>query len=262
MVIVAAVLVAIAAGSFWLQRVAFSPSPDSGVAYSVMADDEIRGLVSTIVAGATAPTLAQSSAQLREDIEVIARIPAGAALMRQFLGDAHARVIGDSDERVLITPEEQVTIVRNEAVADDDPITLPVQQVGSLSFLNSALSWFTLATLGLGVVIGLAGLFLRPERGEGTFALGVFFASLAGSLVVFGFLVPQLVLPALADDVWMGLFPQLANHHRNLTLILAAVALALTAAIVFGTGGRRGDRRQSPSSYPMARYSNDRGWSS
>jgi hypothetical protein len=259
MLIVAAVMVAVAAGSFWLQRVAFSPSADSGVAHSIMGDEEIRSLVSTIVAGGTAPTLQQSPAQLREDIDVIARIPAGAALMRRFISDAHARVIGESDERVVITAEEQVNIVRNERVADDDPITLPVQRVGSVAFLDQWIGRFAVAMLGLGALVAVFGAVLRPERGEGTFAVGVFFGSLAASLVVFGYLVPLLLLPSLSSDAWMGLFSRLANHHRNITLILAIVALAIAAAVVFGTSSRR-ERHQRSTPLNLGRYRDDRSW--
>jgi hypothetical protein len=259
MLIVAAVLVALAAGSFWLQRVAFSPSSDSGLAHSVMGDEEIRSLVSSIVAGGTAPTLQQSPAQLRENIDLIARIPAGAALMRQFVGDAHARVIGESDDLVVITAEEQVNIVRNEAVADDDPITLPVQRVGSVAFLDQWIGRFALFSLGLGVLVALFGAFLRPERGEGTFAVGVLFGSLSVSLVLFGYLVPLLLLPALSEDAWMGLFARLANHHRNLTLFLAALSLAIAAVIVFGTSSRR-ERRQRSTPLNLGRYRDDRSW--
>ena len=53
MLIAAAVLVAVSIGAWWLQRVAFSPSNDSNVAYSILGDEEIRGQVATIVAGAT-----------------------------------------------------------------------------------------------------------------------------------------------------------------------------------------------------------------
>ena len=78
--IVAAVLIALSAGLWWLQRVAFTPSNDSTVAHSILGDEEIRGQVATIVAGADAPVLGQSPAELREFIEQIARIPEGAAL--------------------------------------------------------------------------------------------------------------------------------------------------------------------------------------
>ena len=260
MLIAAAVLIALSAGVWWMQRVAFTPSNDSAVAHSILGDEEIRGQVATIVAGADAPVLGQSPAELREFIEQIARIPEGAALMSGFIGDAHSRLIGATDDRVVISAQEQVNIVRNELVGEAAPLTLPVQRVGSMAFLDGWLGWIALGSLGLGVLIAIAGTFLRPERGEGTFALGVFFAGTAGSLVVFGYLVPLLVLPAFSDDPWMGVFARLANHHRNLTLLIAVACLVVAALIVFGTSSRR-ERRQHSTPLNVGRYRDERSWS-
>jgi hypothetical protein len=260
MLIAAAVLVAISVGMWWLQRVAFTPSSDSGVAHSILGDEEIRGQVATIVAGADAAVLGQSPAELREFIEQIARIPDGAAVMSEFVGDAHGRLIGSFDDRVMITAQEQVNMVRNELVGEASSLTLPVQEVGSIAFVADWLTWAAVGALGLGVVLALAGIFLRPERGEGTFALGVLFASTAGSLVIFGYLVPLLVLPTFADDPWMGVFSRLANHHRNLTLLVAVACLVVAALIVFGTSSRR-ERRQHSTPLNVGRYRDERSWS-
>jgi hypothetical protein len=260
MLIAAAVLVALSVGVWWLQRVAFTPSNDSAVAHSILGDEEIRGQVATVVAGADALVLGQSPAELREFIEQIARIPEGAALMSSFIGDAHSRLIGATDDRVVISAQEQVNIVRNELVGEAAPLTLPVQRVGSMALLDEWLGWIALGSLGLGVLAAVAGTFLRPERGEGTFALGVFFASTAGSLVVFGYLVPLLVLPAFSDDPWMGVFARLANHHRNLTLLLAVACLVVAALVVFGTSSRR-ERRQHSTPLNVGRYRDERSWS-
>ena len=260
MLIIGAVLIAVAIGSVWLHRVAFSPSNDRGVAHSILGDENIRGQVASIVAAADTPILQQSPAQLKEFIEEIARIPDGAALMSRIVDDAHSRLIGQNDALVLITADEQVTIVRNERVGEADSLTLPVQRVGSMAFLDQSLGWFGVGTAVLGLVFVLGGIILRPERGEGTFALGVGLASLAGSLFVFGYLVPVAVLPAMSDDPWMGVFPRLANHHRNLTLLLAVFALVLAALMVFGTSSRR-QRRQGSTPLNVARYRDDRGWS-
>ena len=260
MLIVAAALVALSVGIWWMQRVAFTPSNDSAVAHSILGDEEIRGQVATIVGGADAPVLGQSPAELREFIEQIARIPEGAALMSDFISDAHGRLIGSFDSRVVITAQEQVNIVRNELVGEAAPLTLPVQRVGSVAFLDDWLAWVALGVLGIGILGAIAGVFLRPERGEGTFALGVLFAATAGSLVVFGYLVPLLVLPAFSDDPWMGIFARLANHHRNLTLLLAVACLVGAALIVFGTSSRR-ERRQHSTPLNVGRYRDERSWS-
>jgi hypothetical protein len=260
MLIAAAVLVALSVGLWWLQRVAFSPSNDANMAHSILGDDEIRGQIATIVAGADAPLLSQSPAQLREFIEEIARIPQGAALMSEFVRDAHGAVIGSFDGRVVITSQEQVTIVRNELVGEAKALTLPVQRVGSMALLDDWLGWTAIGTLALGALIVIAGVALRPERGEGTFALGVFFAATGGSLVIVGYLVPLLLLPAFSDDPWMGVFPRLANHHRNLTLLLAVAAFVVAALIVFGTSSRR-ERRQHSTPLNVGRYRDERSWS-
>ncbi len=260
LLIVGAVMIALAIGAWWLQRVAFTPADDSGVALSILGDEDIRGQIATIVASADAPTLQQSPPQLKEFIEEIARIPDGAALMSRFIAEGHARLLGETDELVLITAEEQVTIVRDERVGEADSLTLPVQRVGSMAFLNDWLGWFALGAGGFGLLVVLVGVVLRPERGEGTFALGVGLASLAGSLVLFGYLVPLAVLPAFSDDPWMGLMPRLANHHRNLTLLLAVVSLVIAALIVFATSSRR-QRRQHSTPLNVGRYRDDRSWS-
>lgn len=260
MLIIGAVIIAIAIGSWWLQRVAFSPSDDSGVAQSVLGDQDIRGQIASIVAAADAPILQQSPTELREFIQQIARIPDGAALMGPIVAEAHGRLIGKNDALVLVTADQQVTIVRDELVGGAAPLTLPVQRVGSMAFLDRWLGWFAIGTALVGLLFVLGGIVMRPERGEGTFALGVGLASLAGSLFVLGYVVPLLVLPAFSDDPWMGVFPRLADHYRNLTLLLGVIALALAAAIVFGTSSRR-ERRQGSTPLNVTRYRDDRSWS-
>ena len=260
LLIIAGVLVAVAIGSLWLQRVAFTPSASSGGAHSILENEDIIDQVATVIASADAPILSQSPQQLREFIKEIAAIPSGAALMGQFVHDAHSRLIGESDELVVITAEEQVTIVRDELVGEAESLTLPVQEVGSVSFLDEWTNWFALGCIGLAFVMLLAGIILHPERGEATFALGVMFASTAASLFVFGYVIPAALLPALSDDPWMGVFPQLANHHRNLTLLLIVIALVIAALIVFGTSSRR-QRRQHSTPLNVGRYRDDRSWS-
>jgi hypothetical protein len=258
--IVGTVLLALAVGAWWLQRVAFTPSDDSGVALSILGDEDIRGQIATIVASADAPTLQQSPLQLKAFIEEIAVIPDGAALMSRIVAEGHARLLGNTDDLVLVTAEEQVTIVRDERVGEAAPLTLPVQRVGSMAFLSDWLGWFAAGAAALGLLIVLVGIVLRPERGEGTFALGVGLASLAGSLVLFGWIVPLAVLPAFSDDPWMGAIPRMADHHRNLTLVLAVIALVGAAVLVFATGSRR-QRRQHSTPLHVGRYRDDRSWS-
>lgn len=260
LLLVAGVFAALSIGTLWLQRVAFTPSSNASVAHSILGADEIRTQIATIVASADAPIIEQSPLQLREFIaNDIAGVTAGAAVMSDFIADGHARVIGERDDAVRISAEEQVQIVRDERVGEEDPLTLPIREVGPVAFLNRSLGWIALACAGLALLTLLVGVFLRPERGEGTFALGVALASTAGALILFGFLIP-LSLPALSDDPWMAVFGRLAQHHRNRTMLLALLAVAIGAVVVYGTSSRR-QRRQHSTPLNVGRYREDRSWS-
>jgi hypothetical protein len=258
--IVGAVLVAVAIGLWWMQRVAFTPTSDADLARLVMTDDDIRGQIATIVASADAGVLEQSPAELKEFIEQIAVIPDGAALLRRVVDAGHSRLIGESDEFVLVTAQEQVSLVRDERVGEAQPLILPVSQVAPLAVVNDWLGWVALGIGGVGLLVALAGVLMRPERGEGMLALGIGFASTAAALLLFGFLVPLTAIAPLSDDPWIGVFPALANHHRNLTLLLAIVALVGAGLVAFSIGNRR-HRRQRSSPLNVARYRDDRSWS-
>lgn len=259
--ITAGILLAVAVGMLWLTRVAFSPSTDARVAASILDDNEIRDQIATVVASADASLTGQSPLELREFIrDDIARHPDGAAILSSIVRDGHARVIGEHDEPVRISAEEQVQIVRDELVGEADPLTVPVDEVGSMAFLNAWLGWAALACVAVALLCVLGGVVLRPERGETSFAVGVGLASLAVSLFTFGYLVPAFLLPMLSDDIWMGLFSGVASHRLATTLLLAALSLAAAALVVFGTHSRR-QHRQHSTPLNVARYREARTWS-
>lgn len=253
-------LFALAISTWWFQRVAFSPSADADATKAILSDDNIRAEVATVIASADAPELGQSPTQLKEFIEQIAAHPDGPALMTGFVSGAHARLIGELDEPVRISAAEQVTIVRDELVANMPPITLIVQEVSALSTIDEAASWIALVALALGGLTAIAGIVIRPERGELTLALAVGLGSLALLLIVLGYLVPMAVLPSLSDNTWMGVFPRLANHNRGLTLGVAGGAVVLGAAIMLGTGSLR-QRRQFSTPLSVGRYREQHSWS-
>jgi hypothetical protein len=255
----AGVLFALALSTLWLQRVAFSPSADTGSAQAILDDETIRGELATLIASADAPVLGMSSTQLKEFIEQIAVLDAGAAVMADIVRDAHSLVIGQRDDPVRVSAEEQVAIVRNELVALEPPITLPVQEVTAMSFIRTLTGWTWIAAGGLGVLAILAGLVIRPEQGEPTLALGVGFGALALMFPFFGFLVPFVLLPALSDDTWMGIFPRLAQESRTITFVVSIVSLVLAVLIRLRTTGGR-QRRQGSTPLSVGRYRDQR-WS-
>ena len=239
---------------------AFTPTPDTDDTAAIVGDEDIRSEIATVLASADAPVLEQSPTQLKEFVEQIAGIDAGAALMTEFVADAHARLIGQLDEPVRISGPEQAQIVRDERVAVSPPITLPVQPVSALEVVDTLLGWTALASLAVGFVALVAGFVFRPERGEGTFAVSMFFVATGVMLVLFGYLVPLAVLPALSDGTWMGVFPSLANENRTITFGAAIAFVAVGGAIHYLTASRR-QRRQGSTPLSMGRYREQHRWS-
>jgi hypothetical protein len=255
------VFFALSIGTFWMERVAFTPEIDTDAAYAIMGDEDIRLQVASVIAGADAAELGMSSNNLREFIVSISRIRDGATEMRQFTADAHAKVIGDRDDPVVITAAEQVQIVRTERAAVLPGITLPVERVGTLETIGSITSWTWLITFGLGALALLLGLIVRPEQGEFSFAFGAWAAATGISLVIFGYLVPAFVLSSVSDDVWVGAIPQLAKYRGGATFVAALVCLVTGAAAVLLTGGGR-QRRQRSTPLAATRYREQQRWSS
>ena len=258
--LVSGALFAIAIGTFWLERVAFTPEVDTDATFAIMGDEDIRLQVASVIAGADAAELGVSPADLRVLVTQIARIRDGATEMRVFTATAHERLIGDTDESVVITPAEQVQITRTERAAVLPPITLPVDRVGAFDVMASITTWTWMITFGLGALTLLFALVLRPERGEFSFAFGAGCIATGVSLVVFGYLVPAFVFPAVSDDIWVGVFPSLATHRRTLTVVAAVLFVGVGAAAMFFTGGGR-QRRQRSTPLATTRYREQQRWS-
>ncbi|MEM8746168.1 MAG: hypothetical protein AAF945_08605 [Actinomycetota bacterium] len=250
---------ALAASMFWMDRVAFSPSASTDNASAILGDENIREEVANLVASVDAPVIGVSATELADFIESIARIRAGAREMRVFVADAHARTIGERDEPVVITAAEQVQIVRNENVALQPDITLPVEEVGLISAINTGARWVGLGSLAAFVLLAAAGLLMRSEQGEFTFAFAVGAAATAAGLIIFGFLVPATVFPALSDDTWTGVFPRLARRMLPFTFVFALVSIGVGALAYFGTSGLR-QRRARSTPLATSRYREPQRW--
>ena len=136
---VAAACLALAAGGWWLERVAFDTTTSGDVADVVLRDPDIRNQIATIAADATAATLGLPAADVRAQVDQLAQTRAGSQLMRQIIVDSHARLIGLRDAPVQITGAQLVELTRNQQVAEIPPVTLPVQEVPVLSTIRVTL---------------------------------------------------------------------------------------------------------------------------
>lgn len=258
--VVAALLLSVAAGAWWLRITALSPSTDLGATAAILDSDEIRGEITTIVSAATADRLGQTPTRVAAFIDPLMNSRVGAAVMAEIVAAGHARLLGQHPEPLRISGPQMMLIVRDELVVDLPSVTVPVGEVTVLGMIRSALGWIALVAAVLGVAATALALLARPERRDlrvGAFGLAW---GLAGSLTLFGVLLPLWGLPALSDTTWMGIIGQL-TRRTLLVLVPLIIGLAvLGLAILVGLGSRP---RSSSWSSPISsgRYVADRRWS-
>ncbi len=181
---IAAVCLALAAGGWWLQRVAFGTEVSDDVVETAMDDADIRGEIARITANATAATRGIPPLQLRMQIESWLRAddPAIRTALETVIADSHARLIGRRDEPVQITGPQLVPIVRDERAAVLPPVTLPVEKIAALNVARIGLDWFVPAAAIAGGVALLLALLAHPRRVDAVYGIGLFclFAAVGG----------------------------------------------------------------------------------
>lgn len=257
---VAAVCLALAAGGWWLQRVAFDTASSGDVADVVLRDADIRNQIATVAADATAATLGVPASDVRAQVDQLAQTTAGSELMRQIVVDSHARLIGVRAEPVQITGQQLVELTRNEAVAGVPPVILPVQEVAVLSTIRTTLDWAVpIAAIAGGVALVL-GLIAHPRKADAVFGIGMFCILAAFAAVLLGYVVPVFLLPALNDTTWSSVIPAVAEDSLPIVLAVAVVLGAGGTALMIGAAAAR-RRRAWSSPVPVHRYADQRRWS-
>ena len=261
--LVAAVSISIAAGSWWLQRIAFTPDDTRESAAAILEEADIRVELNTLIAGAAAPVIGQSQTELGtllEDVVMTSR--PGAAVMAPVLERIHDRIIGNTDEPVVITGSDMVPIVRDERAVDAPDVTVPIGTIGVLSNIRAALGWIALVTGVIGVIALVLGLLTRPERRDVLRGLGEFGIALAASLVAFGYLIPVHLLPALDNQTWTHAVKRLALRTTPVVFGGAVIFAVVGVVLILGslTGGKR-RQWSTPLSVTRYRGGDNPGWS-
>lgn len=257
--LVAAVAISIAAGAWWLQRVVFTPDATRQTAAAMLQELDLRQDIITVVVGASVPyTSSEDPIKTAEymsgvlEHQVLTTRP-GAAVMGPILEQAHQRVIGNRDEQVRITGPQMVEIVRDQRVAEAQPVLLPVPQVGTLATTRAALSWIMPISAVIGVIVLLLGIVTRPERRDILRGLGELCLSLAVSLAVFGYLIPVHMITAIDNNTWAHIAPRLALRTAPVVAGIA-VGFAVAGAALLLSARSGGGRRQWSTPLAVGRY--------
>jgi len=260
--LIAAACLALAAGGWWLQQVAFDTSTSAEVADVIVRDPGIRNQLATVISAAAADQLGIPAPELAELVNqyVATDDPALNTVLRQIVSDSHARLIGERDEPVQITGAQLVPVVRTQLALNIAPITLPVQPVVALEVVRVSLDWFVPLTAIVGAVALLLAIVTHPRRADAVFGIGTFLVFSAVAIIVLGWLVPVYVLPEANRSEWMALIPVVAKHYLPFVLgaALACVAAGVGLMIASTTLGRR---RQWRTPVDVSRYAEQRRWS-
>jgi hypothetical protein len=256
---VAAAVISIAFGSWWLRSTVLSPSDSVGATESILDDDQIRSEITSIVSAATADRLGQPAVEISRFIEPILASRAGAEMMTEIVAAGHARVIGERSEPLRISGPQMVQIVRDELVMDLPPVTIPIAEVSALSTIKRVLWWTTLIP---GILAALAvgfAFFARPERRDlQIFATSLMFG-LAISIGLFGIVIPMWGLTELSDTTWLAVVPRLAARTMIFVVpaMVAFIALGVVSLLTTGSSPRRS---QWASPISSGRYVSERNW--
>jgi hypothetical protein len=256
---IAAICLALAAGGWYLQRVAFDTARSGDLARIVLREADIRAEIATVAGQATAQTLGVPAEQIQAQVDTLAQSDAGADLMRQIITDAHAKLIGERTAPVEITGAQLVQLTRNEAVGALPPVVLPVEEVGVLSTIRESLRWAIPIAAVVGALALLLGIVAHPRKADAVFGIGTF-CILAGIVALgLGFLVPAYLLPVLTDNVWVSAIPAVARYALPVVIVASVVLVAGGLTLMIAAAASR--RRKAWSSPVPIRYGDQHRWS-
>lgn len=263
---VAAMLLAVAAGAWWMQRVAFSPSASAAVTREVFEIDAIQDEVIALVSTATAERMQRPAADIEQELvrymPGLLADPAARAVLADIVRDAHAKVIGARDEPVTVSGQQMVQLVRAQAVFDVPAVAIPVEKVGILSTIRSVLSWLIPMTALAGFAALVLGIIAHPRRADAVFGIGVFCILAAVLAMILGYAVPAFALPALNDGDWVDVIPAVANDQLTFVAGLSVVLAILGVILVLGSVGFKRKPKGWSSPVRVNRYRGEqRRWS-
>jgi hypothetical protein len=261
--LVAALATSIAVGSWWMQRIAFTPDATRDTAAAILGEPDIRLEINGLVSAATEPVLGEPITEISARVENdVLSTRAGAAMMAPIIERLHRRIIGLRDEPVEITGVEMIEIVRDQRAAEAPTVTMPVEPIGTLENMRRVLGWLMIISAVIGLLAFLLGVITRPERRDVLRGLGEFGLAMGASLLVFGYLVPVHLLTAIDNRTWTHAVPRLAMRTMPVVLGGAAVFAVVGTALILAsmTGGKR---RQWSTPLSVARYrgGSEAGWS-
>ena len=252
-----AIAIALSAGTWWMQRIVFTPEATRSSAEAILDSADIRLAINNQVSSATAPVVGREVTELAAFVEnEVLSTRAGAVLMAPITEAAHERTLGQRSTPLRITGPEMSEIVRDQRAADAPTVTIPIDRIGVIANFNTTISWiFPIAGL-LGLLLYALGTVLRPEGREVRRAVAEQLLALGVAMALFGYLIPVHFITAVDDRTWAHAIPGLAMRTLPIVAITTVLCLIIGGMLLLTMPN---DRRQGSRPLGSTRYRSEWG---
>ena len=227
LIVVGLVIGAFTLSGWWVRRTAFVTSRTERLADDILADPVLRDDLARRIAEEVAPQLGTDPVTVRQVADRTLARPAVAGLFAPIIGDIHARLIGTRAEPVVISPDLLAAALGDVRAQALPPVTLEIPAIDELDSSRRALERNIGRGALLSLVLVLLGVALHPWRAAALGMVGVGCLASAVLLLVVGYLIPVRAVPALSNEPWLAVVPDVA---RNQQPVLIAVVVLLVGA--------------------------------
>jgi hypothetical protein len=236
LIIIGLVIGAVTLSGWWVRRTAFVTSRTEGLADEILSDPILRGDLARRISEQVSTQLGADPLTVRRVADTTLARPQVAVLFAPVLGDIHARLIGAEAGPVVVGPDLIAAALGDARAQALPPVSLEVPQIDELSSARDGLNRYVAEGAFVAIVLILLGLALHPWRAAAVGLIGVGFLAAAVLLVTVGYLIPVRAVPALSNEPWLAVVPDIAHNQQPVLIAVTVVLVGAGLACLAGAG--------------------------
>ena len=236
LIIVGLVIGAVTLSGWWVRRTAFVTSRTEGLADEILSDPILRGDLARRISEQVSTQLGADPLTVRRVADTTLARPQVAVLFAPVLGDIHARLIGAQAGPVVVGPDLIAAALGDARAQALPPVSLEVPKIDELSSARDGLNHYVAEGAFVAIVLILLGLALHPWRAAAVGLIGVGFLAAAVLLVTVGYLIPVRAVPALSNEPWLAVVPDIAHNQQPVLIAVTVVLVGAGLACLAGAG--------------------------
>jgi hypothetical protein len=236
LIIIGLVIGAVTLCGWWVRRTAFVTSRTETLADDILSDPILRGDLARRISEQVSTQLGADPLTVRRVADTTLARPQVATLFAPVLGDIHARLIGVQAGPVVIGPDLLAAALGDARAQALPPVSLDIPEIKELSSAREGLDRYVAEGAIVAIVLILLGLALHPWRAAAVGIIGVGFLAAAVLLVTVGYLVPVRAVPALSNEPWLAVVPDIAHNQQPVLVAVTVVLVGAGLACLAGAG--------------------------